>query len=89
MYFKNTKSYITRFIQITLSSDQTISSDSATLVEFASISGDSGYKMSLNSGTTGRIDFKGGSQYYVIGTTSLHILCTRVPSASIKPFRCR
>ena len=64
-------SYFTRFIQITLSSDQTISSDSATLVEFDSISGDANYKMSLNGSTTGRLDFKADSQYYVVGTTAL------------------
>ena len=64
MSFKNVRSYLTRFIQVTLSSDQTISRDSATLVEFNNISGDANYKMPLNGSTTGRLYFKADSHYY-------------------------
>ena len=71
MSYKNLEPYVTRMIRVSLSSDQTISSTSATLVDFDTIAGDSGYKMSLISGGNGRIRLAGGSFYFIVGITAL------------------
>ena len=71
MSFKNVKSYNTRFIEVYLSSDQSITSDSATLVDFDSIRGDSGHGVSLVSGGNGRIRLSANNHYYIRGITAL------------------
>lgn len=71
MSYKNLEPYVTRMIRVTLSSDQSITSTSATLVDFDTIAGDTGYKMSLVSGGNGRIRLKGGSYYHIVGITAL------------------
>tara|TARA_R100000388_G_scaffold80066_1_gene58716 strand:+ start:339 stop:818 length:480 start_codon:yes stop_codon:yes gene_type:complete len=49
MSYKNYSSYTARFIQLTLSSDHTISGTSATTVQFDTIAGDSGHGVSISS----------------------------------------
>ena len=71
MSYKNLKSYVTRFIEVYLSADQSISSDSATLVDFDSIRGDSGHGVSLVSGGNGRIRLSANNHYYIRGITAL------------------
>jgi len=83
MSYRNVKSYVTRFIEAYLSADQSISVSTAVLVDFDSIRGDSGYKMSLVSGGNGRIRLKGGSHYYIRGITALD------KDAAASPFSAR
>ena len=71
MSYNNLTSYVTRFIEIYLSSDQSISSDSATLVDFDTIRGDSGHSVSLVSGGNGRIRLAANKHYYIRGITAL------------------
>ena len=71
MSYKNLTPYVTRVVEVYLSSDQTIISDSATLVNFDSIRGDSGHGVSLVSGGNGRIRLSSDSHYYVKGITAL------------------
>ena len=71
MSYKNLTTYVTRFIEVYLSSDQSISSDSATLVDFDTIRGDSGHGVSLVSGGNGRIRLSANNHYYVRGITAL------------------
>ena len=49
MSYKNYSAYTSRFVQLTLSSDQTITGTSATTVEFDTIAGDSGHGVSISS----------------------------------------
>lgn len=71
MSYKNSKSYVTRMIELSLSSDQSISSTSETLVDFDTIRGDSGHGVSLVSGGNGRIRLSGGRHYHIVGAASL------------------
>ena len=71
MSYNNTTSYVTRFVEIYLASDQSISSDSATLVNFSNIRGDSGHSVSLVSGGNGRIRLSENNHYYIRGITAL------------------
>ena len=52
---------VMRFIEITMDSDQTLSTAAATVVNFSSIRGTPGYGVSLPS--TGTIRLKGGREY--------------------------
>lgn len=63
--------YTPRFIQISLSADQSISVDTATLVAFDTISGDSGHGVSLVSGGGGRIRFSANRNYWCFGTIAI------------------
>jgi hypothetical protein len=49
MSYKNYSAYTARFVQLTLSADQTITGTSATTVEFDTIAGDSGHGVSISS----------------------------------------
>ena len=49
MSYKNYSAYTSRFIQLTLSSDQTITGSSATTVNFDTVTGDSGHGVSISS----------------------------------------
>mgnify|MGYP003131868657 CR=1 FL=1 len=49
MSYKNYSAYTARFIQLTLSSDQTITGTSVTTVNFDTITGDSGHGVSVSS----------------------------------------
>jgi len=71
MSYKNSKHYKTRLIEVSLSSDQTISSTSETLINFDSIRGDSGHGVSLVSGQNGRIRLSAGKYYHIIGPVSM------------------
>ena len=71
MSYKNSKYYKTRLIEISLSSNQTISSTSETLINFDTIRGDSGHGVSLVSGQNGRIRLSGGKYYYIVGSVSM------------------
>jgi len=52
---------VMRFIEVTMSADQTLSSSSATAIDFDTIRGSTGYGVSLPS--TGTIRLKGGREY--------------------------
>ena len=71
MSYKNSKHYKTRLIEISLSSNQTISSTSKTLINFDTIRGDSGHGVSLVSGQNGRIRLSGGRYYHIVGSISM------------------
>ncbi len=71
MSYKNSKYYKTRLIEISLSSNQTISSTSKTLINFDTIRGDSGHGVSLVSGQNGRIRLSGGRYYHIVGSISM------------------
>ena len=71
MSYKNLTPYITRVIEVYLSSDQSITSNNATLVNFDSIRGDSGHGVSLVSGGNGRIRLSSDNHYYIRGITAL------------------
>ena len=49
MSYKNYSAYTARFVQLTLSADQTIAGTSATTVQFDTIAGDSGHGVSISS----------------------------------------
>jgi len=71
MSYKNLTPDITRFVEIYLSADQSISSSSATLVNFDSIRGDSGHSVSIVGGGNGRIRLAANNHYYIRGITAL------------------
>jgi len=71
MSFKNEKSYITRFIELSMSSNQTIVSTSGTLVNFDEIRGDNGHEVSLVSGGNGTIRLKANRYYYIYGSATM------------------
>ena len=71
MSFKNSKHYITRLVELSLSSNQTISSTSATLVNFDTVRGDSGHGVSLVSGENGRIRLSANRNYYIVGSATM------------------
>lgn len=71
MSYKNSRSYVTRFVELSLSADQSISSTSATLVDFDTIRGDVGHGVSLVSGGNGRIRLSGGRHYHIVGSATL------------------
>jgi len=71
MSYKNLTPYVTRVVEVYLSSDQSITSNNATLVNFDSIRGDSGHGVSLVSGGNGRIRLSGDNHYYIRGITAL------------------
>lgn len=71
MSFKNTKLYNTRFIEVSLSTDQSITSTSATLVNFDTIRGDTGHGVSLVSAGNGRLRLSGGRFYHIVGSTTI------------------
>ena len=71
MSFKNSKHYKTRLVELSLSSNQAISSTSATLVNFDAIRGDSGHGVSLVSGENGRIRLSANNHYYVVGAVTM------------------
>ena len=68
MSYKNEKSYITRFIELSMSSNQSVTSTSATLVEFNTLRGDVGHGVSLGSGT---ITLSADRYYYVFGSATM------------------
>lgn len=71
MSFKNEQSYVTRLVELSMSSDQSVSSTSATLVNFNTVRGDSGHGVSLVSGENGRIRLTANNHYYIRGITAL------------------
>ena len=71
MSYKNSKNYITRLVELSLSSNQTVSSTSATLVNFDTLRGDSGHGVSLVSGESGRIRLSADNYYYVVGAVTM------------------
>ena len=71
MSYKNTKSYVTRLVELSLSTDQSITSSSATLLDFDTIRGDSGHGVSLVSGGNGRIRLSANNHYYCVGFAAL------------------
>ena len=71
MSYKNSKRYKTRLIELSLSSDQSITSTSATLVNFNTIRGDNGHGVTLVSGENGRFRLSGGRHYHIVGSAPL------------------
>ena len=71
MSYKNTKTYVTRMIRVSMSADQSISSSTATLLGFDTISGDTGHGVSLVSGGNGRIQLSANRSYYCVGFSAL------------------
>lgn len=71
MSYKNSRSYVTRFVELSLSADQSITSTTATLVDFDTIRGDSGHGVSLVSGGNGRIRLSGGNHYHIVGSAPM------------------
>lgn len=71
MSYNNKSPYVTRFIELSMSSDQTISSSSATLVNFDTIRGDSGHGVSLVSGENGRFTLSANRYYHIVGNTAI------------------
>tara|TARA_Y100000114_G_scaffold41405_1_gene36880 strand:- start:983 stop:1453 length:471 start_codon:yes stop_codon:yes gene_type:complete len=71
MSYKNSKTYVTKMIELSLSSDQSITSTSATLVNFDSIRGDSGHGVSLVSGQNGRLRLSANNHYYIVGAVTM------------------
>ena len=71
MSFKNSKHYKTRLIEISLSSNQTVSSTSQTLISFDTVRGDAGHGVSLVSGENGRIRLSAGRYYHVVGSIAM------------------
>jgi len=71
MSYKNTKTYVTRMIQISMSADQSISASTATLLDFDTIAGDTGHGVSLVSGGNGRIRLSANNHYYCVGFAAL------------------
>ena len=68
MSFKNEKSYTTRFVELSLSANQSVTSTSETLVGFDTLRGDSGHGVSLSSGT---ITLSADKYYYVVGSATM------------------
>lgn len=62
---------IMRFIELTMSADQTLSTTSATAINFDTIRGSTGYGVSLP--TTGTIRLKGGREYTLQAQGSVSI----------------
>jgi len=71
MSFKNEKSYVTRFVELSMSSNQSVTSTSATLVNFDTIRGDSGHGVSLVSGGNGTIRLSANKYYYIFGSATM------------------
>ena len=71
MSYKNEKSYTTRFIELSMSTNQSVSSTNATLVEFDTIRGDNGHGVSLVSGQDGTIRLSANRYYYVVGSATM------------------
>jgi len=71
MSYLTHSSYTPRFIEIYLSSDQSISADTATLVNFDTIRGDAGHGVSLVGGGNGRIRFSADRHYWCFGTIAI------------------
>ena len=63
--------YTPRFIEISLSADQSISAATATTVDFDTIRGDSGHGVSLVSGGNGRIRFSADRHYWCFVTAAI------------------
>lgn len=63
--------YERRFIEIYLSADQSISTATATTVDFDTIRGDSGHGVSLVSGGNGRIRFSADRHYWCFGNIAI------------------
>jgi len=70
MTYIATNIFKTYFSEITLSSDQTVTS-SATLVDFDTIRKDTGSSVSLVSGGNGRIRLGGGRSYWIQGCIAI------------------
>mgnify|MGYP003135359556 CR=1 FL=1 len=71
MSFKNEQSYVTRLVELSMSSDQSVSSTSATLVNFNTVRGDSGHGVSLVDGENGRIRLKSNRYYHIVGAVTM------------------
>jgi hypothetical protein len=70
MSYLITSTYDSKFIQLSLSADQTVTTAS-TLVDFDTIVGDAGYECSLVAGGSGRFRLKGGKRYFIFGTVAI------------------
>lgn len=70
MTYLVTSTYSAKFVQLSLSADQTVTT-SSTLVDFDTITGDTGYQCSLVSGGNGRFRLKGGKRYFIFGTVAV------------------
>ena len=68
MSFKNFRTYTARFIQLTMSSNQSITGTSATTVEFNTIVGDTGHGVSLSSNL---ITLSAGRHYWGFGAIAI------------------
>ena len=68
MSYKNEKSYITRFVELSMSSNQSVTSTNATLVGFDTLRGDSGHGVSLSNGT---ITLSANRYYYIVGSATM------------------
>ena len=71
MSYLTHSSYTPRFIEIYLSSDQSITADTATLINLDTIRGDSNHGVSLVSGGNGRIRFEANRHYWCFGTVAI------------------
>ena len=71
MSYLTHSNYTPRFIEISLSADQSISAATATTVDFDTIRGDSGHGVSLVSGGNGRIRFSADRHYWCFGTMAI------------------
>jgi len=69
MTYKATNVFTTKFIELSLSADQTVTT-SSTLVNFDTIT-PSGSGVSLVSGGSGRIRFTGGKSYFLHGCVAI------------------
>jgi hypothetical protein len=72
MSYLTHSSYTPRFIELSLSADQTISSASDTTVDFDTIRGDAGHGVSLVAGGNGRIRFAADRHYWCFGTAAIN-----------------
>jgi len=68
MSYKNYSAYTPRFVQLTLSADQTITGTSATIVEFDTIAGDSGHGVSISSNL---ITLSANKHYWGFGVVAI------------------
>jgi hypothetical protein len=71
MSYLTHSSYTPRFIELSLSADQSISSASDTTVDFDTIRGDAGHGVSLVAGGNGRIRFSADRHYWCFGTAAI------------------
>ena len=71
MSYKNSTHYKTRLVELSMSSNQSITSTNATKVNFDTIRGDTGHGVSIVNNASGRIRLSGNRKYYIVGSTSM------------------